>query len=320
MGSENEPGFSMERLSVTKEFASLMVDDVKFKKIDKIKDIVQNPMLFSPIEKLALNVYAQFTAELISQDINAKLTEGTNSFYVLHTGQKVVKFTADNCVVQDESKIEVSGNVTVIEHDTESKVPVRTLQCTKALLYIEGDELAPTLTMEIYNPTWRETGGAKGVAIGRTRIYGLILPKAVTDKFKTENILELVSPASTALSFKKKPSDKLVALQYNLLKKIQKTLTEIKAEMHSRLVFGIGCVPLIMIGIGLGIIKKGDHLLSAFGTSSLPAAILIVCIMMGKNIANNQNSQAGSGILLMWAGLVFMFMLVTLIYQKLLKN
>ncbi len=89
--------------------------------------------------------------------------------------------------------------------------------------------------------------------------------------------------------------------------------------MH-RLVFGIGCVPLIMIGIGLGIIKKGGHLLSAFGASSVPAAVLIVCIMMGKNIAKNPDAQAGSGIVLMWAGLVFLSLLAVGIYRKLLKN
>ncbi|HEW79591.1 MAG TPA: LptF/LptG family permease, partial [Phycisphaerales bacterium] len=105
-----------------------------------------------------------------------------------------------------------------------------------------------------------------------------------------------------------------------LQRKIQKTLISIKAEIHSRLVFGIGCVPLIMIGIGLGIIKKGGHLLSAFGASSVPAAVLIVCIMMGKNIAKNPNAQAGSGIVLMWAGLVFLSLLAVGIYRKLLKN
>jgi len=77
---------------------------------------------------------------------------------------------------------------------------------------------------------------------------------------------------------------------------------------------------VIMIGIGLGIILRGGHLLSAFGASSVPAGVLIVCIMTGKNITKNPGAQAGSGIVWMWADLVFLSLLALVIYHKLLKN
>jgi hypothetical protein len=77
---------------------------------------------------------------------------------------------------------------------------------------------------------------------------------------------------------------------------------------------------MVLIGIGLGIIKKGGHLLTAFGASCVPAAVLIVCIMMGRNIIKNPQSHAGSGILLMWAGVMFLMFLTLIIYRKLLKS
>ena len=101
---------------------------------------------------------------------------------------------------------------------------------------------------------------------------------------------------------------------------MQRTLAEIKAEIHSRLVFGIGCVSLIMISIGLGIIKKGGHMLSAFGASSVPAAALVVCIMMGKNITKNPGARAGSGIVLMWVALALLSLLAVVMYRRLMKN
>jgi hypothetical protein len=76
----------------------------------------------------------------------------------------------------------------------------------------------------------------------------------------------------------------------------------------------------MMIGIGLGIILKGGHLLSAFGASSVPAAVLIVCIMMGKNITKNPYTQVSSGIVLMWAALVLLSAFAVMMYRKLLKN
>ena len=159
--------------------------------------------------------------------------------------------------------------------------------------------------------------------MGWLRIRGLIIPKAVrdfTDKFATEGGLDAKKLASEPSVLQKGLSPKLRELQNKLQYKIRSTLVEIEAEIHTRLVFGIGCVSLIMIGIGLGIFLKGGHLLSAFGASSIPAAVLIVCIMTGKNITKNPGSTAGSGIVLMWGGLVFLSLLAVGIYRKLLKN
>ena len=320
MSSDDEGWFFFERLPITKEFPSLIGDDIKFKKIGKMKEIAHDLMLFDPIAKLARRVYAQFAAELLVQDIIGKMADDAGGSYKLHSGRRFVEFTATNCRTRDEKGAELSGKVVVKESDTDSKQLVRTLRCTKALLHIEDEEVAPTLTMELYNPTWQKQDGSTGLATGLLRIRGLILPRAVTDKLVTDNILKAISLDSIVSALQEGPSLELSAAQKKLRRKIRKTLAEIGAEIHSRLVFGIGCVSMIMIGIGLGIIKREGHLLSAFAASCVPAAILIVCIMMGKNVTKNLGANAGSGIVLMWAGLVFLSLLVVAIYRKLLRN
>jgi hypothetical protein len=345
MGLEGESPFSAEWVPLTVPFPSLLSDDIRFKKIDELKKIRLDLMRFDPIAKLARDTYAQFTMELLAEDIGKKISGGpkytedanlsivadlssvasakeeakTDSFYKLHSGEKLVEFTAGQCSIRGEEEVQLSGEVMVIEYDAFSKKLLRTLQCARASLHIEGDKFAPTLTMDLYSPRWQQTDGSEGLA-QRVIIRGLIVPKAVTDKFVTTDILETVSPASISSALQKEPSDILNTLQNKLQRKIQETLANIRAELHSRLVFGIGCVPLIMIGIGLGIILKGGHLLSAFGASSLPATVLIVCIMSGYQIARNLGAQAGSGIGLMWTGLVFLLPLAVVIYHRLLKN
>ena len=68
---------------------------------------------------------------------------------------------------------------------------------------------------------------------------------------------------------------------------IVRTEAAIQSEMNSRLVFGIGCIPMILIGIGLGILQRGGHLLSAFGASCVPAALLGAVIISGKHLVEN---------------------------------
>ncbi len=325
MSSEDESGFFVDSMLLTTEFGSLLGDDIKFKKIDEMKKIKLDMMRFYPVAKLARQTYAQFTAELLAQDITEtmnsrpKTADGVGGFYKLHSDRSFVEFTASGCTVKDERKIELAGNVIVTESDAVSRQPLRTFQCARAVLYIEGDELAPTLTMELYNATWRRQDGLQ-VLTQRHVIRGLILPETVTGRFKTADVLKAVGADSIASALHNGPSSELSILEDKLQSKIQRTLVEIKAEMQSRLVFGIGCISLIMIGIGLGIIKKGGHLLGAFGVSSLPAAVLVVCIMMGKNITKNPGVQMCSGVVLMWAGLVFLSLLAVVMYRRLLRN
>lgn len=313
---------SAEWVPITAEFGSLLGDNIKFKKIDEMKRIRLDPMRFYPVAKLAREAYAQFTVELLAQDINAKKDadpNDRNTFYKLHSGQKLIELTAAECAAGDDKKVELSVAVTVFEYDAASRQLLRTMRTTRAFLHIEGDELAPTLTMEMFNPMWQQADGSEGLS-GREIIRGLILPETITDKLESADVLKVIHPDSTDSALRDSPSQRLKELQNKLHKRIKRTFAEIKAELHTRLVFGVGCVTLTMIGIGLGVILKGGHLLSAFGASSLPAAALIVCIMMGKNITKNPGARAGSGIVLMWAGLALLSLLAVVIYRRLLKN
>jgi len=315
MGAEGEGGAGL--LSLRTEFGSLLGDDIKFKKIDEMKRIKADLMQFYPIDKLARDTYAQLTTELLAQDIKTRIADVTNSFYNLLGEPNSVKFTARQCIAREE-EVELLGDVVVKEYDTDSKRPLRTLRCAKASLHIEGDKLAPTLTMDIYKA---RVEGSEELRM-RDIIRGLLPPQAVeaiANQFRTENgSLQAEKLASPLLGMEQ--STELTSLQNTLRRKIKKTLVQIKAETHSRLVFGIGCVSMIAIGIGLGIIKKGGHLLGAFGASCVPAAVLIVCIMSGKHLTENLGAQNVSGIALMWAGLAFLSLLAVVIYGRLLKH
>ena len=319
MGSEDRGWFYFKWLPITTESPPLLGDAIKFKNIDEMKAILLDPLQFYPIAKLARETYSQLIADLLTEDIADKMGAGGNS-YRLYSGRKTIRFTAEQCAARDEKKVELSGKVTVTESDAADKKSERTLHSTRAFLLLEGDELTPTLTMELYSPAWEKADGSKGLAVGQMCIRGLVLPQAVADKLKAENLLDAVSPDTVSQLLRKGPSKALAGLQAGLHTKIRQTFSEINSEIHSRLVFGMGCIPLIMIGIGLGIIKKGGHLLSAFGASSVPAAMLIICIMMGKNVATNVGAHAGSGILLMWIGLAALTALMMVIYRRLLAN
>jgi hypothetical protein len=327
MEAGDEGGYSyMESFAFSKELPSFMGDDIKFKKIHKMKEIALNPMDFYPIEKMAAGVYAQFATELLAADIARKINGDLTKFYRLGRGEGYIDLSASSSrALQDES-IELSGQVIIRDV---SQGEIKIYRCPKVMLYMEGDKFAPTLSMELYNAKWLNAQGIEEVS-RRRFIHGLLLPEKVTPEYVTNialaqgprsnEMLSVLAPKMVVSSMIQKPSPALLYLAGKFKNEIQKMLIRIEAEIHSRLVFGMGCVPLILIGIGLGIIKRGGHLLAAFGVSAIPAVVLIVFIMMGKNVTKNPDSFAASGIALIWSGVGVLWLLTFFVYRKLLKN
>lgn len=318
--SANTTGLSTDRISFSAEFGSLLGDAIKFKKVKEMKAIRADLSRFYPIAKLARETYAQVTAELVAQEIRQTMKRGEGNLYRLYSGVKSLEFAATNCEVEADSTILLSGKVLVEETDLNGAVQPRRLHCARAKLTIEPEEHTPTLAMDIDYP---RIEGSSTLPM-RYMVLGLVVPPSVeeiTCRFKRQdNSLLAKELAKPALELADNASANLVEKQSSLDLEIRKTLARITSEMHSRLVFGMGCVPMILIGIGLGIVKRGGHLLTAFGASCIPAAVLIVCIMSGKNIAENLDSTRGLGIVLMYGGLGFLLALAVLVYRRLLRN
>jgi lipopolysaccharide export LptBFGC system permease protein LptF len=323
--SPNEQGgFFAKSITITAPFPSLLEDEIKFKKLRQMKQIKRDLMKFYPVERIARDIYAQFTTELLAQDISNHITDLPDTFYQLQGDPNGVAFIAANCLIQpketDAEKAYLTGGVVVAEFDPITKETDRTFTAARAVLHIEGDKLAPTLTMDIYNPTWKRTDGTEGLA-HRHIIRGLFLPPALDlkERFGSSDILQIINLDSMSATLQNSPSPRLKSLHQKLSRQMNETRAEIKSEMNLRLVFGLGCIPMILIGIGLGIILRGGHALSAFGVSCVPAAVLIVGILSGKSITTNLGAQAFSGVFLMWGALLLLGILVFIIYRKLLS-
>jgi lipopolysaccharide export LptBFGC system permease protein LptF len=319
MGPDEDAGFSAQWLSLSTEFGAILGDNVKFKKIDELKQIKSDPMLFDPVAKIALRAYARYTTELLSQYINETISR-PGAYLRLYNQRQSFEISAASCSVRDEKRLQLSDDVVIIERDIQTGIAGRKLTSQKCFLNFEGDETTPTLTLDIRSAKWQSPQGAANILSGLI-IRGLVLPAAVTDRLKTPDILKEINPQAIKAGLDVAgPSEDLIRLQKQLHKEIEMTMSEIGAEIQSRLVFGVGCVTLIMIGIGLGIILRGGHLLTAFAASSLPALALISCIMMGKNIMENTRSVMLPGVWLMWGGLVLLTILCLGLYRYLLRH
>ena len=108
------------------------------------------------------------------------------------------------------------------------------------------------------------------------------------------------------------PSVKGSIAQMNLT--IRDLKRKILAEMHGRVAYGIGCFLLVAIGGALGLLFRGGQILSAFGLSCIPAMVLIILTIMGKQLIGNPGVNPIYGLLSIWSGVAILLLVSIYVY------
>ncbi len=317
MDAYNE-GQSKE-LTVSTSFPSLLTDNIKFQRIDDIKRIQADKLHFYPIKELAMRCRGQLAIELLCERISEKLASDSGNVYYEFVGaDRIVRFIAQGCRPGRDQTIHLAGPIVLVELDKHLYTRIRRWESNTGSIKLDDEQDGSTVDIILTSPSW-DSGDVKGFAREHVIKY-LPLPADIEAKLSENNILATIDAVGTDESIIANPSSEFVRLRSEVQRKIQRTINEISSEIHSRLVFGLGCTALILTGIALGIIFKGGHLLSAFGASSIPAAALIVAIMMGKQLTKNPATPVITGTIVMWAGLGALSVFAVLIFRKLLKT
>ncbi|MBM4028029.1 MAG: YjgP/YjgQ family permease [Planctomycetes bacterium] len=296
-------------------FESLLTDKIKFKKVDEMKQIRADLMRFNPVAKIARTAYGQLATEALARDMAETWRAAPGSFYALPSGSGTVRISATACALDKPQVITLTPPVLVREYDDRTGQCLRRLRCERANLHVEDDPAQPRLGLDLRGEQEEETSPLVHYVLG-----DLSLPATIRRELERDPILQTLTPDRTAALLGAPPSSLLAGQQAYLRTIINKVLTDLASETNSRLVFGIGCIPMILIGIGLGILQKGGHLLGAFGVSCLPAALLGAAILGGKHLIKGVAAPEFSGILVMWAGLGLLGLLAAVVYRRLLRQ
>ena len=308
-----------EELTVSTSFPSLLTDNIKFQRIDDLKRIQADKLHFYPIKELAMRCRGQLAIELLCERISDKLASSSDSVYYEFVGEdRIVWFNAQGCRPGRDQTIHLAGPIVLLELDKHLHTLIRRWESNTGSIKFDDEQDGSTVDIVLTSPSW-DSGDVKGFAREHVIRY-LPLPADIEAKLSESNILATIAAVGTDESIIISPSPEFTRLQSEVQRKIQRTINEISSEVHSRLVFGLGCTTLILTGIALGIIFKGGHLLSAFGASSIPAAALIVAIMMGKQLTKNPTTPMITGSIAMWVGLGALSIFAVLIFRKLLKT
>jgi lipopolysaccharide export LptBFGC system permease protein LptF len=302
--------------SFRQSFGSLLRDNIKFKRLNEMKQIREDLTLFEPIAERQQSTYQLLVTDLLAESISMAMKPSGAGHYELRGPTQLIRFSTAMCGLQARQTISLAGPVIEEEYDIRSGKLLRRFRCDKAVLHVGKETPYPLLSLDLPNARNLADESLETLHL----VSDLALPDAVRLRLGQGDPLQTVLPPKSEQILGAPPSSLLADEQRTLESDIEDTLVDIKTEMNTRLVFGIGCIPMILIGMGLGIINRGGHLLSAFGASCAPAAVLIITIASGRQLTGSAGDRIISGIGLMWSGLVFLAFVTVVLYRKLLRT
>jgi len=96
--------------------------------------------------------------------------------------------------------------------------------------------------------------------------------------------------------------------------------SEIVAEMNGRMAYSLSCFLLVAMGAALGVVFRGGQFISAFALSAMPATLMIVMVLMGKEMMTNKDVNPMWGYVSIWGGLVALVIANACLYAHLVRK
>ncbi|MCP4709174.1 MAG: LptF/LptG family permease [Planctomycetes bacterium] len=317
---------------MVKNIPSLWQDNIKFKKLEELRNIQNDMSQFGPIRRALDEFQQQFLWEAFYNDCNRQANQN-NSIFLSKDGVPI-RIITGGCRIEipqskskqknpfDNRKAELIGvNQKPIEvilpYESPSANPNQIYQAQKAWLsFMELFPNNPPLL--VFKDIEKRNNELSSTTFLRDDVIeGIDFPLEIineaqaisVDNIRTGNVLERLD----------NPTPCIQLLENRIIESCDELIREIMIEKHSRLAFGISCVVLVLLGTVLGIVMKSSHLLMAFGVSFIPAAFCLITIFTGKHIAEKTDTQT-MGIVFLWSGVFLVAVADLLIYKHLAKN
>jgi len=251
----------------------------------------------------------RFKRSMMEQFLYQDVVAGVSTGYVLRGPDATYRIKAERFRQSPATNQPELADVTVEENLASGES--RVLTAARATV-----DLKNTFDREKPNVVFELTGGVKVRQIPGTpddRIVTLekqsLLPVSFVAQPSLKARLDAFDPIK-AMSPEERlgPSTpKLDDARRNLIKRRDRFVSEVRGEIHFRASYAASSVAVILLGAMLGIILRGGQVLTAFGISCLPTAVVVVAGIVGRNLAD-QPEKGMLSLGIMWGATLLMYL------------
>jgi hypothetical protein len=299
-------------------------EDVAFYDWFRLLEVYRKPHTHPEIRRKMFAISREIRQSHVLQDIASTLNAGLPYTKLTHRGQPIV-LEADGAAWGQDGTIVLRGRgaqairVRVLEAG-------RTIQTYRATRGSVAADWTPVedvsfLTIRLSeNVTLRGPGLTTG-AVRRegVELGSIPLPADVVSQTDFTDPQVVAKVLSEPRSYTRDPKviERLKMLRDH---RVPRGRREIVGEMHGRIAYGVSCFLMVAFGAALGMIFRGGQMISAFALSVIPAATVIIVIIMGQQLLSQQNIPVFVGVGAIWGGIVALTVANVVAYWRLARR
>jgi len=291
---------------------------MKFQDLPTLRSYIAKPDEIPEVSDMLFTFKRGMMEQFVFQDVVEHVNEG----YDLFAGDTVYRITAEQMRQSPATNQPELAGVTVLERLASGEQRILTAErATVELKNSPVDRERPNVVVEL-------SGGVRiksSPGSPNDRVVSIdkqaLLPASFVDQPRLMAKLAKFTPNSAldpAVTFglsTQKLADKRTAL----IKRKDKFVSEVRGEIHFRASYAVSAVAVILIGAMLGIVMRGGQVLTAFGISCVPTAIVVIACIVGRNYSD-QPERAVFSLGMMWGATGFMYLAVLFVGTKLVQR
>lgn len=207
-----------------------------------------------------------------------------------------------------DSRPAPAPTVILREFDADGSSPRRTLRARNVIIraaWERGDE-QPVATLSLDEAEVRPGEPARP----RYFLGSYALPDDLVRRSREMPAADICAAGRTAPALPE-VARPLRSLQNRALPRMQ---AKVVGEINRRLAYAISPLAMVMLGAALGLLLRGGQVLVAFAITALPAALLIVLILMGYQMIANPDVPQAWGIAVIWGSVAALGLATAYVY------
>lgn len=275
----------------TNELQTLVPNEIKFLNLVELFHFAADPGSWHQVASEFAHVRAamgrRWTYDAIEEDWKPDkefVLQGPSSRYLVRAAQ-LARLPRD-------AGLQCTG-VTIEERRSSQKISYTAKEATVDVS--RGDTLSES-SVRIEALDVRFSDGGNPVDRAKHMLDPVPIDATIVQRAESLGVAELLTP----------PAGEEANVLNERVTKARETLSNItrriRATIGERIAFSISVLFLVALGAVLGIVYRGAHIVVAFGISFVPALIVIITIVTGRQLACNETTHV-VGLALTWSGL-----------------
>ncbi len=298
-----------EKLFPRNDLPRLLPYEIKFLTLGELMFHWKNPEHWPPVKKKMAKLRGAYGKRIALQNI-VKDWQSDHSIALNDTKSATIIRSENALLVPRDGGIELHD----VSIDETADGIHRQFTADRALIQVTQSDITTDSDIDVTLFDVEIRDSSRTYRRAREKIGPIQIPDDVREEMQAVSTSEMLLASADS-----KTNDVLAVARDEAITARDETVRRIIGTIHQRFAFSASALVLVILGAILGIVLRGSHTVTAFGISFVPSLLVIITIVTGRQMSQNLDTHI-AGLVVMWAGIVFVAALDTWLLTRVLRR